>query len=88
MVSVTSREIQSNFLEILERVRNGEQIIITSGKKRVARIVPESASADRVRRAVNGLRALQSSIKERIRNKGSLSLSIADVRSAIERGRK
>jgi prevent-host-death family protein len=46
--------------KLLDRVINGEEIIITRHEKPVARVVPEGrASADSLRETVMGLRALR-----------------------------
>ena len=59
--------------------------MITRHDKPVARLVPEGAQPlDEVRRAVDGLRALQ----ERIRRRSRAKLTNQEVRSAIEKGRR
>lgn len=86
MASVTAFEAKTRFGELLERVARGEEIVITRHDKPVARIVPEGARRrDDVRRAVEGLRALQQRIAQR--RKGKARLSARDVRSAIDEGR-
>ncbi len=84
MTKVTAFEAKTRFGELLERVSKGEEIVITRHDKPVARLVPEGAQRmDDVRRAVAGLRELQSRIRRRSRAK----LSDRDVRSAIDEGR-
>ena len=86
MASVTAFEAKTRFGELLERVARGEEIVITRHDKPVARIVPEGARRrDDVRRAVEGLRALQQRIAQR--HKGKVRLSARDVRSAVDEGR-
>jgi prevent-host-death family protein len=82
--TLTAFEAKTRFGELLERVAQGEEVIITRHDKPVARIVPEGAPRlEEVRRAVAGLDALRESIRKRSR----AGLSDAEVRSAIEDGR-
>jgi antitoxin (DNA-binding transcriptional repressor) of toxin-antitoxin stability system len=68
----------------LNRVAQGEEIVITRHNKPVARLVPEGAQRlHEVWRVVAGLRELQEQIRKR--SKGRLSSK--DVRSAIDDGR-
>ena len=84
MSKVTAFEAKTRFGELLERVSRGEEVVITRHDKVVARLVPEGPRRlDEVRRAVSGLRELQSRIRRRSRAK----LSDRDVRAAIEEGR-
>jgi prevent-host-death family protein len=84
MSKVTAFEAKTRFGELLERVSRGEEVVITRHDKVVARLVPEGPQRlDEVRRAVSGLRDLQSRIRRRSRAK----LSDREVRSAIEEGR-
>jgi len=84
MSKVTAFEAKTRFGELLERVSRGEEVVITRHDKVVARLVPEGPQRlDEVRRAVSGLRELQSRIRRRSRAK----LSDREVRSAIEEGR-
>jgi prevent-host-death family protein len=85
MAQVTAFEAKTRFGELLERVSKGEEVVITRHDKPVARLVPEGAQRlDDVRRTVAGLRELQQTIGRRSKAK----LSNADVRSAIEEGRR
>ena len=84
MSKVTAFEAKTSFGEMLERVSRGEEVVITRHDKVVARLVPEGPRRlDEVRRAVSGLRELQSRIRRRSRAK----LTDREVRSAIEEGR-
>jgi prevent-host-death family protein len=84
MSKVTAFEAKTRFGELLERVSRGEEVVITRHDRVVARLVPEGPQRlDEVRRAVSGLRDLQSRIRRRSRAK----LSDREVRSAIEKGR-
>ena len=87
MATVSAFEAKTRFGELLERVTQGEEVVITRHDKPVARIVPEGAQRlEHVRRAVAGLRALQQRIA--LRSKGKVNLSTREVRSAIEEGRR
>lgn len=53
VVRVTSREANQQFSKLLERVRNGEEILVTKHGKPAMRMVPANADdieADRLRR--------------------------------------
>lgn len=85
MAKVTAFEAKTRFGELLDRVSQGEEVVITRHDKPVARLVPEGAQRrDDVRRAVAGLRALQ----QRIRRRSKTKLSDAEARAAIEQGRQ
>lgn len=84
MGTVTAFEAKTRFGELLERVSNGEEVVITRHDKPVARLVPEGARRqDDVRRSVAGLRALQ----QRIRRRSKSRLTDREVRAAIDQGR-
>jgi prevent-host-death family protein len=85
MATITAFDAKTRFGELLERVARGEEVVITRHDKPVARLVPEGGQRlDEVRRSVQGLRDLQ----QRIRRRSRAKLSAADVRSAIEEGRR
>jgi len=85
MAKVTAFEAKTRFGELLDRVAEGEEVVITRHDKPVARLVPEGVQPlAEVRRAVAGLRELQ----ERIRRRSKARLTARDVRSAIEEGRR
>lgn len=85
MATVTAFEAKTRFGELLERVSRGEEVVITRHDKPVARLIPEGTTRpDEVRRSVEGLRQL----RQRIRSRSRTGLSDAEVRRAIERGRK
>lgn len=85
MATVTAFEAKTRFGELLDRVAKGEEVVITRHDKAVARLIPEgSQRLENVRRAVQGLRDLQASIRKRSR----APLSRAEVRSAITQGRR
>lgn len=85
MAKVTAFEAKTRFGQLLDRVANGEEVVITRHDKPVARLVPEGAQRlDDIRRTVAGLRELQ----ERIRRRSRAKLSSREVRAAIEAGRR
>jgi prevent-host-death family protein len=85
MAKVSAFEAKTHFGKLLDRVARGEEIVITRHDKPVARLVPEGAQrVDEVRQAVAGLCELQ----RRIRRRSKAKLTDAEVRSAIEEGRR
>jgi prevent-host-death family protein len=84
MAKISAFEAKTRFAELLDRVSQGEEIVITRHNKPVARLVSECAqpSGD-VRRAVAGLRELQ----QRIHRRSEVKPSKQEVRSAIAEGR-
>jgi prevent-host-death family protein len=86
MESVTAFEAKTRFGQLLQRVAQGEEIIITRHEKPVARIVPEGRrDLGAVRRAVADLRVLSSQIAAR--NRGKPRIADAEIKSWIEEGR-
>lgn len=86
MASISAFDAKTRFGELLKRVAQGEEIVITRHDKPVARIVPEGAiGADQGRRAAAALLDLQRSIARRTKGE---KLTDAEVRSAIEEGRR
>ncbi len=87
MATITAFEAKTRFGELLERVARGEEIVITRHEKPVARIVPEGRrSLEQVRQAVAALHQLRLRIDGR--SKGKSKLSDAEVRDALEEGRR
>ncbi|MFN7935771.1 MAG: type II toxin-antitoxin system prevent-host-death family antitoxin [Bryobacteraceae bacterium] len=86
MNTVTAFEAKTHMGKLLDRVANGEEIIITRHDKPVARIVPEGrASTEQLRETVLGLRALRAKIAGR---KGTRRLSDREIKSAVNAGRR
>lgn len=86
MATVSAFEAKTRFGELLQRVARGEEVVITRHDKPVARIVPEgSHGGARGRQAAADLLSLQKAIGRR--TKGA-RLSSAEVRTAIEEGRR
>jgi prevent-host-death family protein len=85
MAKVSALEAKTRFGELLDRVLNGEEVVITRHDKPVARLIPEITHRfHEVRRAVAGLKEL----RDRIRRQKKGRLSDAAVRSAIDEGRQ
>ena len=87
MESVTALEAKTRFGRLLERVAQGEEIIITRHEKPVARLVPEGRrNLESVRAAVAGLLELRQQIFHR--NQGKPQLTAAEVKAWIGEGRR
>jgi len=87
MESVTALEAKTRFGQLLERVAQGEEVIITRHEKPVARLVPEGRrNLESVRAAVAGLFELRGKISAR--NQGKPKLTAMEVKSWIGEGRR
>ncbi len=87
MATVPACEAKAKFEELLDRVLEGEEIVITRDEKPVARLIAEGArSLADIRRAAEGLEALQAEIAQS--SKGRKDLSWEDFKSAVAKGRK
>ena len=83
MTSVSETEAKANLSNLLDRQ---EEFLITRDGRPVARVVPESLpSAEEVREAVAGLKALRERIRQRTR--GEPPLSDSEIYDAINEGR-
>ena len=87
MATVPAFEAKTKFGELLDRVLEGEESVITRHEKPVARLIAEGGRnlAD-IRRAAEGLEALQKEIAEA--SKGRKAVSWKEFKSAVEEGRK
>lgn len=87
MATVPAFEAKTKFGELLDRVLEGEEIVITRHERPVARLVAEGGRnlAD-IRRAAEGLESLQKEIGQS--REGKKSVSWKDFKSALEEGRK
>jgi len=87
MITVTALEAKNRFGKLLDRVARGEEVVVTRHDKPVARMVPEGGrKLSAVRQAVAELQQLQDRIRARTKGRGPLA--DADVRSAIDEGRR
>jgi len=87
MATVSAFDAKTRFGELLDRVARGEEIVITRHERPVARIVPEGrCRLERVGEAVDELIQLEKQIAAR--TKREKPLSYAEVKSAIEEGRR
>ncbi|HEX6097407.1 MAG TPA: type II toxin-antitoxin system prevent-host-death family antitoxin [Thermoanaerobaculia bacterium] len=87
MPTMSAFEAKTRFGELLQRVERGEEIVITRHDRPIARVIREGApSLESVKRSVGRLRELRQQIAQRTHDESPLSL--ADVRAAIEHGRK
>ena len=86
MNTVSAFEAKTHMGKLLDRVANGEEIIITRHEKPVARIVPEGRASDEsLRETVMGLRALRAKVANR---KGGRRLTDREIKSAVNEGRR
>jgi prevent-host-death family protein len=86
MVTFSGNEARNRFGELLDRVARGQTIMITRRGKTVARMVPEvERSMEKVRQAVDSIRALRDRITRR---KGFKPLTDKEIRDAINEGRR
>ncbi len=84
MSTVTAFEAKTRFGELLERVRGGEEVVITRHNKPVARLVPEGERRlEQVRSAVRTLRALRGEMRRK-----KQTLSDEEIFSARDEGRR
>ncbi len=84
MATITAFEAKTRFGELLDRVANGEEVVITRHDKPVARIIPEGRpSMEKVKEAIDGLRKL----REKIAKDSPEPLTDQEVRDAINEGR-
>jgi prevent-host-death family protein len=64
MREIQSSDVKARLPEYLDAVERGETIVVTRHGKPVAHLVPApSANDDRVRRAIEGIRALRKKTK-------------------------
>ena len=85
--SITALEAKTRFGQLLDRVAQGEEVIVTRHDKPVARIVPAGRPArEEVRAAVEGLRELRQAIA--MRRGPQPALTDDDIKSLIEEGRR
>lgn len=87
MSTVTTQEARLCFGELIERAARGEEIQITRDEQPIARLIPEVCrDLGKVQAAVDGLLQLQQDIRRR--SPEADTLSDAEVRAAIEEGRR
>ena len=87
MESVTALEAKTRFGKLLERVAQGEEVIITRHEKPVARLVPEGRrNRESVRTAVAGILELRRKISAH--NQGKRKLTAAEVKAWVGEGRR
>ena len=87
MATVTALEAKTRFGKLLERVAQGEEIVITRHDKAVARIVPaERRDLAKMQAAVDGIRELRAAIAARRR--GSKPITDRTIKQLIAEGRR
>ena len=83
MESATALEAKTRFGQLLGRVAQGEEVIITRHEKPAARLVPEGRrNLESVRAAAAGLFDLRQQIVHR--NQGKPKLTTAEVKAWID----
>jgi prevent-host-death family protein len=86
MSSLSASQARVRFGELLDRIARGEEIVITRHDKPVARIFSDGGrSLEKVRRAVQDLRALREEIARR---KGFKPRTDKEVSDAVNEGRR
>jgi len=87
MATVPAFEAKTKFGELLDRVMGGEEIVITRHEKPVARLIPEGTrSLEGIRRAAEGLEALQKEIAAS--SAGQRAVPWKEFKSFVEEGRR
>jgi len=87
MAIIAAVEAERKFGELLDRVQGGEEIVITRHEQPVARLIPEAArSLEEVRRAAEGLLALQNEIARSAA--GQRSIPWDEFKACVEEGRR
>jgi prevent-host-death family protein len=82
---MSAGEAERRFRELLDRVSNGEEIVVTRNDQPIARLVPEKRHGrEGVREAVEDLRTLRREMAER----GFQPLTDEEILSAIREGRR
>jgi prevent-host-death family protein len=91
-IIISATEAKSRFSELLNRVAQGDEVIITRRGKSVARMLsltpptPMRRNLKQIRRAAEGFRRLQKQIAAR--NAGKEPLTWEDLKSMINEGRR
>ena len=87
VASVTALEAKTRFGQLLDRVVQGEEVVVTRHDKPVARILPAGRPArEEVRAAAKGLRELRQAITMRREDRPALTAD--DIKSLVEEGRR
>jgi prevent-host-death family protein len=87
MESITAFEAKTRFGQLLERVAQGEEVIITRHDRPVARLVPEGRrNRESVRSAVADILKLRGQILDR--NQKKPKLTAAEIKVWIGEGRR
>jgi prevent-host-death family protein len=79
MRTIRASEAKTRFLSLLDDVERGETVLITRHGKTIARISPQpEIDTERVKRAIDGMRALRQRIGK---------MSLEEILSARDEGR-
>ncbi|WP_420100674.1 type II toxin-antitoxin system Phd/YefM family antitoxin [Bosea sp. (in: a-proteobacteria)] len=88
MIIVGTFEAKTKFSELLDRVEQGEEVVVTRHGKAVARIVPEAIDGDRASARAREILARRRAIGERLAVSGQLPISAREMWEWIEEGRR
>ena len=84
---LTALEAKTRFGHLLDRVMQGEEVVVTRHDKPVARILPaDRPPREKVLAAAEGLRELRQAIA--MRRGGRPALTASDTKSLVEEGRR
>lgn len=92
MITVGAFEAKTKFSELLDKVEQGEEVVVTRHGKAVVRMVPEPVQdADAARKAREAkaaeIRAEFERVREMLRREG-VSFTVEDIISAKNEGRR
>jgi prevent-host-death family protein len=84
MTTVGAFDAKTRLSELLDRVEDGEVIVITRHGAPVAKLMPyeEEVDAKKIRKAIDGILALRTQFL-----KTGRGLSLEEIRAAIDEGR-
>jgi prevent-host-death family protein len=89
MITVGAFEAKTKLSELLDRVERGEEVLITRHGKNVARLVADGAVASAQRKdMMERLKATRSALAERLSRENKPPVSVDEIKSWIEDGRR
>lgn len=88
MITVGTFEAKTKFSELLDRVEQGEEVVVTRHGKAVARIVPEGHAPETAAALARGILDRRRAIGERLKASGDKPISTQEVREWVEEGRR
>lgn len=88
MITVGTFEAKTKFSELLDKVEQGEEVVVTRHGKAVARIVPEAVDADAASARAREILERRLAIGKRLAVSGQLPISAREMREWIQEGRR